>query len=370
MDLLGSPNKEDADMKTIGHEELSKVIQLCYKNKVTAFIWGPTGIGKSDTIREAAKAIAKEAKLQYCEQGEPDEEKFTVIDARLSQMDPSDLRGLPFVSKEGKTAWAYPSWLPTKGKGILLLDEVNLAPPLVQSSAYQLVLDRKLGDYNLPDGWGIVAAGNRAEDKAYTFELAGPLCNRFAHIELAVPPIAEWTEWALQNGVDSRLVTFLNYKPQHLYKFDSKLKEKAFPTPRSWARYCSPLIKDVSDNAFLLTLMSSAIGEGCAVECVAYLKLTKQIDLNDILEHPEKAADLKGIDVKYSLVSALAELVKKDTKTTLPKVCAVAEHFEAEFSILLLRFIKASVPKLLEYVQKDKTIAGVFKKYMKYVIVD
>lgn len=357
-------------MRTIGHTELVNMLKVCYKSSVTCFIWGPTGIGKSDTIREAAKQIAKEQKLEYIEQGEPDETKFTVIDARLSQMDPSDLRGLPFVSKEGKTAWAYPSWLPTKGKGILLLDEINLAPPLVQSSGYQLILDHRLGDYVLPPGWGIVAAGNRSEDKGYTFELAGPLCNRFAHIELAVPPIAEWTEWALENGVDSRVITFLNFKPQNLYKFDSKLKDKAFPTPRSWARYCSALIKDVQDHTFLLTLMSSAVGEGVATECCAYLKLTKQIDLKDILAHPEKVADLKGIDVKYSLVSALAEVVKKDTKTTLPQVCAVAQHFEAEFSILLLRFIKASVPKLLEYVQKDKTIAEVFKKYMKYVIVE
>lgn len=356
-------------MRTILHAELVDTIKKCYKANVTCFIWGPTGIGKSDTIREAAKQLAKELKLAYVDKSEPDEDKFTVIDARLSQMDPSDLRGLPCVNKDGKTAWAYPSWLPTKGKGILLLDEINLAPPLVQSSGYQLILDHRLGDYVLPEGWGIVAAGNRAEDKGYTFELAGPLCNRFAHVELAVPPIDEWTQWALENGVDSRIVTFLNAKPQHLYKFDSKLKEKAFPTPRSWARYCSPLIKDVTDNNFLLTLMSSAIGEGVATECVAYLKLTKQVDLKDILEHPEKAADIKGIDVKYSLVSALSEFVKKDPAKTVPQVCAVASHFEAEFAILTLRFIKAQMnqTKLLEVIRKDNSVATVFKKYIKYL---
>jgi len=357
-------------MRSISHDELKSALKKSYFSRVTAFIWGATGIGKSETVRATCQELAKELKLQYTEGGEPEEGKFTVIDQRLSQMDPSDLRGLPYVTKDGKTGWAYPSWLPTKGKGILLLDEVNLAPPLVQSSAYQLVLDGKLGDYTLPEGWGIIAAGNRAEDKAYTFELAGPLCNRFVHMELACPPIADWTTWAIENQVDSRIITFLNYKPQHLFKFDSKLKEKAFPTPRSWARYCSPLIKDVVDNTELLILMGSAIGEGVATECVAYLKLTKQIDLKDILEHPEKAADIKGIDVRYSLVSALSELVKKDTKTTLPKVCKVAEHFEAEFAILLLRFIKVNVPKLLEFIQKDKSVADVYKKYMKYVMVE
>jgi hypothetical protein len=355
-------------MRSISHEELKSALKKAYHTKVTPFIWGATGIGKSETVRQAAQELAKELKLSYAEGGQPEEGKFTVIDVRLSQMDPSDLRGLPYVTKEGKTGWAYPSWLPTTGKGVILLDEVNLAPPLVQSSAYQLVLDRKLGDYVLPEGWGIVAAGNRAEDKAYTFELAGPLCNRFIHVELAVPPIADWTAWAIDKQIDSRIVTFLNFKPQHLYKFDSKLKEKAFPTPRSWARYCSPLISDVTDNQDLMILMSSAVGEGVATECIAYLKLIKQIDLKDILEHPEKAGQITGIDVRYSLVSALSELVKKDTKTTLPKVCKVAEHFEAEFAILLLRFIKGNVPKLLEFIQKDKGVAEVYKKYMKYVM--
>lgn len=357
-------------MRSINHQELKDVLKKAYKTSITPFIWGATGIGKSEVARETAQELAKELKLEYAEGGEPGEGKFTIIDVRLSQMDPSDLRGLPYVSKDGKTGWAFPSWLPTTGQGFLFLDEINLAPPLVQSSGYQLVLDHRLGDYILPKGWAIIAAGNRAEDKAYTFELAGPLCNRFIHLELAVPPIKEWTDWAIDKQVDSRIITFLNFKPQHLYKFDSKLKEKAFPTPRSWARYCSPLIKDVTDNSELLTLMSAAVGEGVATECVAYLKLTKQIDLKDILEHPEKAGDIKGIDVKYSLVSALSELVKKDTKTTLPKVCNVAEHFEAEFAILLLRFIKGNVPKLLEFIQKDKSVADVYKKYMKYVMVE
>ena len=356
-------------MRGVSHKELQAVIHKAYLNKVALFIWGATGIGKSEAVRRSAENIAKEVKLPFSD-GECKEGHFGFIDARLSQFDPSDLRGLPFVSQDGKTKWAYPNWLPTAGQGILFLDEANLAPPLVQSSAYQLILDRKLGDYKVPDGWGIVAAGNRAEDKAYTFELAAPLCNRFIHSELAIPTLEEWTTWGINHGIDTRIVTFLQYKPTMLYKFDSKLKDKAFPTPRSWARYCSPLIKEVDDPTTLLLLMSSAIGEGVATECVAYLKLVKQINLKDIIAHPEKVAELKGIDVKYSLVSALAEYAKKDTKETLVQAMKCTEYMEAEFAILLLRFICAGVPKFASIAQANKTVADIAKKYMKYIEID
>jgi hypothetical protein len=360
-------------MKQINHKELVDIIKLACETKVPAFVWGAPGIGKSESIREAAKQVAKGLKLQFNEGGEITDENFTIVDQRLSQMDPSDLRGLPYVTKDGHTKWAYPSWLPTKGKGILLFDEINLAAPLVQSSAYQLILDRKLGDYTMPEGWSLVAAGNRAEDKAYTFEMAAPLCNRFTHFELACPAVDDWVEWALEAGVDSRIVTFLKFKPAMLYKFDSKLKDcKAFPTPRSWARYCSPMIQGNQDYRELLSIISGAVGEGVATEMLAYIKLTKTIDLDDLLLHPEKAAEITGVDLKYSLVSALAERVRKDHKTMLPKICKVVEHMEAEFAILSLRFVRATLgPTVLaNMIRDDKTVATVLKKYVKYLVLD
>jgi len=147
------------------------------------------------------------------------------------------------------------------------------------------------------------------------------------------------------------------------------MKDKAFPTPRSWARYCSPIIKDTTENRELLTLISAAVGEGVAQECVAYLKLTKTIDLKDMIAHPEKIKELKAVDIKFSLVSALSEYMKKDTKTTLPQVCKCVEYMEAEFSILLLRFVKQSlgVEKLLSFMQKDKDVADTCRKYSKYL---
>jgi MoxR-like ATPase len=347
-------------VKTVDHQQLKELIQKSYVYKVPLFIWGATGIGKSDTVREASKDLAKSLNKEYKDgmNGDPTKE-FCVVDARLSQFDPSDLRGLPFVTQDGKTRWAYPDWLPREGQGLLFLDECNLAPPLVQSSAYQLILDRKLGTYSVPEGWAIIAAGNRLEDKAHIFEMAGPLCNRFCHVELQIPNVQDWTSWALENKIDSRIVTFLNFKPSFLYRFEEKLKEKAFPTPRSWSRYCSQLH----------ILISSAVGEGVATEMVAYLKLTQKIDINEILTHPEKIKTLTTIDLKYTLLSALSEIAKKDKKKeTLEKVVNCCDHFEPEFAILLLRFLKYNVTDFVKSVQHSDKMSGVCKKYVKYLL--
>lgn len=355
----------------VNHKELQVMITKAYHTHVPVYIWGATGIGKSDTVKTTAIAIAKSMNLTYSENNSnPSEKEFGLVDARLSQYDPSDLRGLPFVEQDHTTSWAAPSWLPRRGKGLIVLDEINLAPPLVQSSAYQLILDRKLGSYVVPEGWSIVAAGNRQDlDKGYTFNLAGPLCNRFVHVELGLPSVEDWSAWALdEGGVDPRIVTFLNFKPSFLYNFDPTLASKAFPTPRAWARYASPLISGITDANEAYNYIASAVGEGVASECRAYMQLTKKIDIMDIIEHPEKAKDITAVDMKYSLLSALCEVAKKDTKKLMPKVCMVAEHMEAEFAVLLFRFIKTSAGKnnLENLVATNKDVARVLRKYLKY----
>jgi len=117
-------------------------------------------------------------------------------DVRALLLDPVDLRGLPFLGSDGRSKWATPDFLPQDGEGILFLDELNAAPAMVQASCYQLVLDRKLGEYTLPEGWAIVAAGNRDSDRAATTRMPTPLRNRFVHLEFEVD-VQEWAEWAI-----------------------------------------------------------------------------------------------------------------------------------------------------------------------------
>ena len=110
-------------------------------------------------------------------------QNIDLIDLRISQLAPTDLRGIP-VPAENKASWYPPDFLPTAGKGILFLDEINMAPPAVQGIAQQLILDRKVGSYQVPDGWFIWSAGNRKEDFAAVFDMPAPLANRFIHIEV------------------------------------------------------------------------------------------------------------------------------------------------------------------------------------------
>src|SRR5258708_9558867 len=178
------------------------------------FIWGSPGIGKSAVIRQLASAL-----------------KLPLQDIRALLLDPVDLRGLPFLGPDGRSKWATPDFLPADGSGILFLDELNAAPAMVQASCYQLVLDRKLGEYTLPEGWGIIAAGNRDSDRAVTTRMPAPLRNRFVHLEFEVDT-QEWSEWAIKAGVRPEVIAFLRFRPDLLSAFDRD--QNAFPSPRPW----------------------------------------------------------------------------------------------------------------------------------------
>jgi MoxR-like ATPase len=141
--------------------------QLVSKNlQISTMIWGPPGIGKSSIVAQTAT-----------------EHGIDFVDVRLSQLAPTDLRGLP-VAEDGISKWYPPEFLPRGGKGILFLDELNMAPPAMQGVAQQLILDRKVGSYTVPDGWYVWAAGNRKEDRAAVFDMPSPLANRFLHLQV------------------------------------------------------------------------------------------------------------------------------------------------------------------------------------------
>ncbi len=186
---------------------------------VPLMIWGAPGIGKSDLVREAAAV-----------QGYP------LIDLRLSQLEPTDLRGIP-LQDNGKVRWIPPDELPDEARdgphGVLFLDEINAAPPPVAAAAYQLILDRRLGAYRLPEGWSIVAAGNRLDDRGITYVMPAPLANRFMHVELQAD-VDAWLAWAARQGIDPVLRDFMAEQPHWLARFLPEPEVKAFPSPRSW----------------------------------------------------------------------------------------------------------------------------------------
>ena len=148
---------------------VAAALNLLVSARQPVFIWGGPGIGKSDVVRQLAKAMGVPLK-----------------DIRALLLDPVDLRGLPFLGADHAAKWATPDFLPKDGEGILFLDELNAASAMVQAGCYQLVLDRRLGEYTLPDGWSIIAAGNRETDRAVTTRMPTPLRNRFTHLNFEV----------------------------------------------------------------------------------------------------------------------------------------------------------------------------------------
>ncbi|MCB1799900.1 MAG: AAA family ATPase, partial [Gammaproteobacteria bacterium] len=182
-------------------------------------LWGPPGVGKSDMIRQTGERHAA-----------------PVIDIRLSQMEPSDLRGIPFRNGEF-VEWAAPAILPDARRhgeqGILFLDEITSAPPSVSAAAYQLILDRRLGEYQVPTGWAIFAAGNRQGDRGVTYTMPAPLANRFSHFDVDTH-LDDWVAWAYQHAIDERVIAFLRFRPELLFDFDPAHNPVAFPSPRSW----------------------------------------------------------------------------------------------------------------------------------------
>jgi MoxR-like ATPase len=353
----------------VTHKQLNKLIKVYYETKTPLFLWGTMGIGKSSLLKETAKEISNSLKLGFVE-GEPDgEDSFGFVDIRVSQLEPSDLRGLPRITEKG-TNWVLPDWLPKneKSKGIIFFDELNLSPPSIQASCYQLILDRRLGSYTLPSGWVIFSAGNTTSDKANVFDLPSPLANRFTHLTLNIPSVKNWSEWGLKNNIDSSILAFLEFKPQYLYNFEKNKSDKSFATPRSW-EFCNRLIKNskLSEEEKQI-LISSAVGEGIGIEFTSFLRLKTKINLNDILNNPEIVEEITELDLKYSLLSVITERYREDSKI-LEKCFKICEYLDAEFSILLLRYLSAvNQREFRNSCLKSKLFKdSISKKYGKYL---
>lgn len=352
-------SKIEVDIK-----KLQKLIKTYVLKQRPIFVHGAPGIGKSQSVRQVAEDIAKEKGLKYSEDN-IGREWYSVMDLRISQLDPSDLKGIPFPDGD-RSRWLVPSWLPSEGQGILFLDELNLAPPSIQSAAYQLILDRRLGDYRVPDGWSIVAAGNRASDKANVFPMSAPLKNRFSHATLMVPSVDDWSDWALENGLKTDIVAFLQFKPSFLFKMDAKGNADAFPTPRSW-EVASAMTHGMNKTDEEFDLVATCVGEGVAHEYRGFLDLKRKVKLDEILKNPKKIKTLDSVGLKYSAISGLAEKYRGDKKLLDP-VLNVVEELDPEFGIFLLRLLRSVRKDFQADLMKSKVWDRLYKNYGKYLL--
>lgn len=279
-------------MTTVTLSTAASCIKACIAQDVPAFLWGPPGVGKSEVIDQVGVDL-----------------DLPVIDFRASLRDPVDMRGLPLIDQEtGTTRWLPPSELPSVAKhgerGILKLDELNTASQAMQAACFGLVLERRLGEYELPNGWIPIAAGNRMKDRAAAQRMPSALKNRFAHFEVEAD-LNTWCNWANTKQLSPIVIAFLRFRSELLHVMPEN-DDNAFPTPRAWSKVCRFVEQP---KEIRLQLVSSLVGEGPAAELEGFIRVYESIpSIDKIIADPKKAKMPKESEpaTLYAVSSALA----------------------------------------------------------------
>lgn len=297
--------------------QVEQALQIAVQIRRPAFIWGPPGVGKSDIVAQAAERLGRKLK-----------------DLRLSLCDPTDLKGFPSPDKKaGVTNWLPSDELPTKkdGPGILFLDELNAAPQAVQAAAYQLLLNRRIGNYELPDDWDIVAAGNRDTDRGATHRMPAPLSNRLIHLNFEVS-LDDWSHWAINHNIRTEVLGFLRFRTNLLHAFDPN--QKAFPTPRSW-EFVSNLLDQGMPSDIQYEMLAGTVGEGAAAELEGFLRTYKNMPSPDaILLAPDKVEVPEDPATLYALSTALGS---RASTQTIGNIMKYVDRMPVEFNIVTIR---------------------------------
>jgi AAA domain (dynein-related subfamily) len=279
-------------------------------------LWGPPGVGKSQIVAQIA-----------ARHGVP------LIDVRLAQMEPTDLRGIPF--RDGRhVIWSVPAVLPDHerhgARGILFLDEITSAVPTVTAAAYQLILDRRLGEYEVPRGWVIFAAGNRQGDRGVTFQMPAPLANRFVHFEIE-PDLDDWVAWGHRNGIDDRIIAFLRFRPDLLFDFDPARHAAAFPSPRSWEFASRALVKFGDAPELLGEALKACVGVGAGLACRAYIDHIGALSNPADIIAGRATAVPPTVELQYALAAALVRHVARLSQDAQPQATANVLDYARSF---------------------------------------
>ena len=313
-------------------KKMAPIYKICLSNnkfKMPALmLWGSPGVGKSDAMKTIAKTIGEELNKE-----------INVTDVRLLLYNPVDLRGIPTADENKEFAkWLKPKIFQMDPSNdvvnFLILDEITAAPQSVQAAAYQIVLDRQIGEHQLPDNCIIIAAGNKITDKSVSYSMPKALANRMTHIEI-VPNVDDWKQWAIKNEIDPRIVGFINYKPNTLFDFDPKSQDNAYPTPRSW-EMVDNYIKINNNIDEMKPMIDGTIGIGASIEFVTFCKVFNKLpDIKAIADG--KYHDYPtSPDVYYALQSAIVNYCNKEkiSNKSLQNILKYINGMQMEFAVL------------------------------------
>ena len=304
---------------------IKNLISVLAANRVP-FIQGSPGISKSDVVKEVAKKFNLE-----------------LIDIRLSQVEPCDLLGFPFMDgdrSDYKPMKMFPldtDALPEGKQGwLLFFDEFNSANREVQAASYRIILDREIGSHKLHPNCFMVCAGNKSGDGAIVNKLSTALQSRLIHLFME-PSLDDWVDWAINNNIDSRIITYLYAKPTHLTTFDPESYDVSYACPRTW-HMLSDIISNTATEELdeLFNVVAGTIGKGAAVEFISFCKLSNEVpSIQEIVKNPKTAPIPDQIGSKYFLISSIASVMDK---TNVAKLLEYADRIpNQELLVLLFR---------------------------------
>lgn len=330
----------------VSPEELKEIIGIALnsidknpelsKKLAPLLIHGSPGLGKSSIV------------AQMC-----DELGFEFIDVRLAQMEPCDIKGLPVPDKEKKQMnWYVNGVWPNdpNSRGVIFLDEITAADRSIQVAAYELILDRRLGNlYKVPEKWYIIAAGNNAEDRAVSVTMSSALANRFTHVELEENP-EEWRKYGRGAGFHPAVLGFIQFKPQYLMKMKGENLERGWPSPRSWERvsqictiYNGGIDEMTAQNSIFRKLVRGTIGVGAEIEFNAFYKIHRQFDnVWEMMLSDKKLVDLPTKpDERIALISSMVYLVwkgkdEKETKKLIEGFFRIITEFTSDYALMAM----------------------------------
>lgn len=343
-------------------KQLTELYTAAYENNMlpmmpSVALWGPMGVGKSTLVRKVAEELTVRI-----------HKPVKVTDIRLLNFSPVDLRGIPSadVNKEF-TVWLKPKIfdLSDDEVNILFLDEISAAPQSLQAAAYQIALDKQIGEHKLPDNCIVICAGNRTTDRSVAFRMPKALANRLMHFEINAD-FRSWYEWAVESNIDGRVVGFLAFDNSKL-NLEAEIEELAFPTPRSWEFVSRLLTTTGKEPDEIHELLCGCIGVSTAGEFEAWSRVYRHLPTVEDILSGKCTTQIKGADKTYAIISSLISCISQRredvTGRELENVCRYASRFPADFSALFfrgllkleemnLRLVKS--PSFTEWMKKNK----------------
>lgn len=304
---------------------------LPVKTVPSAMLWGPPGIGKSQAVRQIAREIESTGK------------RVKITDVRLLLFNPIDLRGIPTANADKTLAvWLKPQIFQMdespKVINVLFLDEISAAPQSVQAAAYQITLDRVVGEHKLPENCIVIAAGNRVTDKSVAYKMPKALSNRLMHVEIE-GSFSSWKKWAIQNGINHKVVGFLSFRQNYLMCFDASSNDLAFATPRSW-EMVSNLLNSVDDDVDdMYHLIAGLVGTGVAIEFRTWAKVYGELPAIEDIFDGKMPVMPKNTDAMYALTASMTAYARehKDDMRRIANSIVYANAMPPDFSVVLLK---------------------------------